>query len=90
MADIYCTTCNTVLGWKYVSEGARGWQSLQPPACLAQALLAASPRLSCDTSLALLRWNPRYRQEMAYEESQKYKEGKFILEKAKVIKEGTW
>lgn len=45
VADIYCTCCNSVLGWKY---------------------------------------------EHAFEESQKYKEGKFIIEKAKVIKEGSW
>jgi len=41
VANIYCTSCNTVLGWKY---------------------------------------------EQAFEESQKYKEGKFIIEKAKVMK----
>lgn len=45
VADIHCTCCNTVLGWKY---------------------------------------------EQAFEESQKYKEGKFIIEKAKVMKEGDW
>mmetsp|Transcript_34479 Transcript_34479/g.76614 ORF Transcript_34479/g.76614 Transcript_34479/m.76614 type:complete len:113 (-) Transcript_34479:1363-1701(-) len=45
VADIYCTCCNTVLGWKY---------------------------------------------EHAFEETQKYKEGKFIIEKAKVMKEGSW
>ncbi|GLI68237.1 hypothetical protein VaNZ11_012587, partial [Volvox africanus] len=45
VADIYCTSCNTVLGWKY---------------------------------------------EHAFEESQKYKEGKYIIEKAKVLKEGNW
>ncbi|CAI5535898.1 unnamed protein product [Closterium sp. Naga37s-1] len=42
VADIYCSECHEVLGWKY---------------------------------------------EHAYEEPQKYKEGKFILEKAKVMKE---
>eukprot|EP00897_Mesotaenium_endlicherianum_P009339 jgi/Mesen1/8433/ME000475S07696 len=42
VADIYCSECQEVLGWKY---------------------------------------------ERAYEESQKYKEGKYILEKAKVMKE---
>eukprot|EP00271_Cylindrocystis_brebissonii_P009788 TRINITY_DN2506_c0_g2_i1.p2 TRINITY_DN2506_c0_g2~~TRINITY_DN2506_c0_g2_i1.p2 ORF type:complete len:112 (+),score=22.92 TRINITY_DN2506_c0_g2_i1:280-615(+) len=42
VADIYCSECQEVLGWKY---------------------------------------------EKAYEESQKYKEGKYILEKAKVMKE---
>jgi Yippee zinc-binding/DNA-binding /Mis18, centromere assembly len=41
VCDIHCTTCNSVLGWKY---------------------------------------------EVAYEESQKYKEGKYIIEKAKVMK----
>lgn len=45
VADIHCTCCNTVLGWKY---------------------------------------------EHAFEDSQKYKEGKFIIEKAKVMKEGNW
>ncbi|GMH36324.1 hypothetical protein BSKO_04192 [Bryopsis sp. KO-2023] len=45
VADIYCTCCNAVLGWKY---------------------------------------------EQAFEESQKYKEGKFIIEKARVMKEGEW
>ncbi|KAG2482661.1 hypothetical protein HYH03_018433 [Edaphochlamys debaryana] len=45
VADIYCATCSSVLGWKY---------------------------------------------EHAFEDSQKYKEGKFIIEKAKVMKEGNW
>ncbi|XP_051149587.1 protein yippee-like At4g27745 [Andrographis paniculata] len=40
VADIYCSDCNAVLGWKYLR---------------------------------------------AYEDSQKYKEGKFILEKLKII-----
>jgi hypothetical protein len=41
VADIFCTCCNTNLGWKY---------------------------------------------EQAYEDSQKYKEGKYIIEKARVMK----
>jgi hypothetical protein len=45
VCDIYCTCCQSVLGWKY---------------------------------------------EQAFEESQKYKEGKFIIEKAKMTKEGSW
>ena len=68
VADISCINCNTVLGWKYVSAGARvgrgagmRWHSQRSPPLLA-------------------------RQEQAFEESQKYKEGKFILEKAKIIK----
>mmetsp|Transcript_69877 Transcript_69877/g.221399 ORF Transcript_69877/g.221399 Transcript_69877/m.221399 type:complete len:113 (+) Transcript_69877:217-555(+) len=43
VADIYCSSCQSVLGWKY---------------------------------------------EQAFEESQKYKEGKYIIEKAKMTKEG--
>lgn len=45
VADISCSTCGNVLGWKYIS---------------------------------------------AVEESQRYKEGKYILEKARVLKEGNW
>eukprot|EP00878_Enallax_costatus_P002045 GHUV01002209.1.p3 GENE.GHUV01002209.1~~GHUV01002209.1.p3 ORF type:complete len:113 (+),score=19.62 GHUV01002209.1:275-613(+) len=45
VADIFCTVCNTNLGWKY---------------------------------------------EAAFEEGQKYKEGKFILEKANIVKDGQW
>ncbi|KAF8072466.1 ypel3 [Scenedesmus sp. PABB004] len=45
VADIFCTVCNTNLGWKY---------------------------------------------EMAFEEGQKYKEGKFILEKTNLLKDGQW
>ncbi len=29
-------------------------------------------------------------QEQAFEESQKYKEGKYIIEKSKMVKEGDW
>ena len=42
VADVYCSDCHEVLGWKY---------------------------------------------ERAYEESQKYKEGKYVLEKAKIARE---
>ncbi|EFN55008.1 hypothetical protein CHLNCDRAFT_134827 [Chlorella variabilis] len=40
----------------------------------------------CITCNSVLGW----KYEVAYEESQKYKEGKYILEKAKVQKEGSW
>ncbi|KAJ6341600.1 hypothetical protein OIU78_009704 [Salix suchowensis] len=42
VADVYCSDCRVVLGWKY---------------------------------------------ERAYEETQKYKEGKFVLEKSNIVKE---
>ena len=65
VADICCVSCNTVLGWKYVS-----------PACLHAALSSAR------AATQLMRCG----QEAAVEESQKYKEGKYILEKAKIMK----
>eukprot|EP00197_Chlamydomonas_leiostraca_P011386 CAMPEP_0202868878 /NCGR_PEP_ID=MMETSP1391-20130828/11275_1 /ASSEMBLY_ACC=CAM_ASM_000867 /TAXON_ID=1034604 /ORGANISM="Chlamydomonas leiostraca, Strain SAG 11-49" /LENGTH=86 /DNA_ID=CAMNT_0049549097 /DNA_START=207 /DNA_END=466 /DNA_ORIENTATION=+ len=39
--------------------------------------------MGCNTVLG-------WKYEHAFEESQKYKEGKFIVEKAKVLKEGDW
>eukprot|EP00298_Acanthocystis_sp_HF-20_P010667 c18981_g2_i2.p1 GENE.c18981_g2_i2~~c18981_g2_i2.p1 ORF type:complete len:116 (+),score=25.90 c18981_g2_i2:52-399(+) len=45
VADIYCSSCQTVIGWKY---------------------------------------------EHAFEESQQYKVGKFIIERALVFKSGDW
>eukprot|EP00163_Fabomonas_tropica_P023110 TRINITY_DN403_c0_g1_i2.p1 TRINITY_DN403_c0_g1~~TRINITY_DN403_c0_g1_i2.p1 ORF type:complete len:114 (+),score=11.17 TRINITY_DN403_c0_g1_i2:337-678(+) len=45
VADLFCISCQTVVGWKY---------------------------------------------EMAYEESQKYKEGKFIIEKEKMKRDASW
>eukprot|EP01027_Heterolobosea_sp_BB2_P022320 GEZU01032853.1.p1 GENE.GEZU01032853.1~~GEZU01032853.1.p1 ORF type:complete len:116 (-),score=15.68 GEZU01032853.1:233-580(-) len=45
VCDIYCSSCQTILGWKY---------------------------------------------EKAYAEGQKYKEGKFIFEKAKIVKENSF
>lgn len=45
VADIFCSVCNSNLGWKY---------------------------------------------EMAFEATQKYKEGKYIIEKARVVKDGQW
>ena len=40
----------------------------------------------CSCCQQVLGW--KYLQ--AFEESQKYKEGKFIIEKAKMVKEGNW
>ena len=67
VTDIYCTNCNTVLGWKYVScsQRQRSSDSCQHP----------SPFPDCQPL-----------QEQAFEEREKYKEGKFIVEKAKVMK----
>lgn len=70
VADIYCTCCNTVLGWKYVSSPIfqhEQFESLH--ACLARAECVSD-----------------WLQEQAFEETQKYKEGKFIIEKSNVMK----
>ena len=61
VADIHCTSCNQVLGWKNVSDLKRRphlMRTAQPHT------LITLPRL------------PAAAQEHAYEESQKYKEGK--------------
>lgn len=42
--------------------------------------------IHCGHCNATLGW----KYEQAYEESQKYKEGKYIVEKVKVYKEGRW
>jgi len=42
--------------------------------------------ISCISCNTVLGW----KYEQAFEESQKYKEGKFIIEKARVLKEGDW
>ena len=72
---MYCNCCQTILGWKYVCQ----------------------PRLREDCCLSMPRarffyqWHTEpFLQEEAFEESQKYKEGKCIIEKAKMIKEGDW
>jgi hypothetical protein len=76
VADIYCTSCNTVLGWKYVRQMAfdvlQGFA--QPP--------APSPA-HCQRALYHC---CAHTQEHAVEEREKYKEGKSIVEKAKVMK----
>ena len=80
VADIYCTCCNTVLGWKYVRHMASTPQ--QTPgltSCLQCTVVyfenACGEAFVYDDT-----------QERAFEESQKYKEGKYILEKAKLAK----
>lgn len=76
VSDIHCITCGNVLGWKYVSDGA----GLVGPVGWVQVA-------SCDPS-----WEspPTCLQEVAFEESQKYKEGKYIVEKQRVMKVWRW
>ena len=60
VADIFCSNCNSRLGWKY---------------------LEAFEHRRALASLVFLRWP---RKSACRRLSQKYKEGKFIVEKAKV------
>ena len=62
VADIFCNSCKTVVGWKYVRFPAT--------APLEHALW-----LTCG-------------QEAAFEDSQEYKVGKFIIEKVHIRKLG--
>ncbi|KAF5927424.1 hypothetical protein HPG69_019024 [Diceros bicornis minor] len=63
VADIFCESCKTTLGWKY--EGLDG---------------------DCFVLQSLL---PLH-QEQAFETSQKYKEGKYIIEMSHMVKDNGW
>ena len=77
VCDIYCNVCQTVLGWKYVSH------SCTPEIHLAAWLISVAARLTSAAS-------PCVSQEEAFEESQKYKEGKFIVEKLRMMCNEGW
>jgi hypothetical protein len=92
VCDIYCTCCQSVLGWKYVSAALPLPVSV-PTRSLACAAAfeptAQTPFLEMQVAASRVfsRGGLRvWRQEQAFEESQKYKEGKFIIEKAKMTK----
>ena len=74
VSDIFCKVCNSTVGWKYVISHFVSHCGL-----LASFFFRSHPDCFCS-----------HLQEKAHEESQKYKEGKYILEKAKVVKENGW
>jgi len=74
VADIYCESCKTTLGWKYVS-------TLFPPS-INVVLSSFFSNLIVVVVVST--------QEHAFESSQKYKEGKFIIELAHMIKDNGW
>ena len=89
VADIYCTCCSTVLGWKYVSCCI----SLLLWLYYSSLILGIKVHLlACYKGSGIVQAQegdlqlPMSLQERAFEESQKYKEGKYILEKAKLMK----
>ncbi|XP_039186391.1 protein yippee-like 3 isoform X1 [Crotalus tigris] len=75
VADIYCENCKTTLGWKYVS-------------LLPCALFLSFPKTVKLPPVLLL--SLLLLQEQAFETSQKYKEGKFIIELNHMIKDNGW
>ncbi len=77
VCDIYCNVCQTVLGWKYVNYPST------PEIHLAVELNSAATCLTIAAS-------PCASQEHAFEESQKYKEGKFIVEKLRMMCNEGW
>ena len=96
IADIYCTCCNANLGWKYVRTSTHAIptsipnapeQTTYAPAPAGRVARPGSrlPRMF-PRATWLCRVAARPPQEEAFEESQKYKEGKIILEKATICK----
>ncbi|XP_038431923.1 protein yippee-like 1 isoform X6 [Canis lupus familiaris] len=89
VADIYCENCKTTLGWKY---GARESCLRLPPTCSPCGEYLAPPP---SPQIPLRTWTLRNKlalpfPEHAFESSQKYKEGKFIIELAHMIKDNGW
>ena len=81
VCDIYCNVCQTVLGWKYVS--CHRIPKIQAIAALNSVAQQSLRRLTAATSACEA-------QEEAFEESQKYKEGKFIVEKLRMMCNEGW
>ncbi|XP_058719218.1 protein yippee-like 4 isoform X3 [Poecile atricapillus] len=120
VADIFCQSCKTTLGWKYVSAPQLG-----PPTCcrhcpatptpvwVPQPLpwaplvmpipsmgtpghtkpVLVTPPSPGEGSARRGMWGLTLcppTQEQAFESSQKYKEGKFIIEMSHMVKENGW
>ena len=78
--DIYCISCQSNVGWKYVRPHAL---PRLPPS------LARSCTSSAEDEM-FVRAFVFSAQVTAYEESQKYKEGRFIIEKVHMQKDSSW
>jgi hypothetical protein len=85
VVDIFCTCCSANLGWKYVRVENSGslfaWRSPNAPR-------GANLHASHLPPLSKPHTKTTPPQEHAFEETQKYKEGKFIVETARVLKQG--
>lgn len=69
VVDIFCVSCGSIVGWKYVRYSLKLW-------FLYLYSVVLSPKVIVLKSSV---WSSI--QEAAHEKSQKYKEGKFILER---------
>lgn len=85
VADLCCAGCKALLGWKYVSgRGVVVW-SLCFGVCMTRD--ARTPSDSTTTSPYTPHNPTTTQQEKAHEPSQRYKEGKFILERVRLYHE---
>ena len=73
--DIYCISCQSNVGWKYVRS---------------HTLPRLHPSLARSAAKMFVRAFVFSAQVTAYEESQKYKEGRFIIEKVHMQKDNSW
>ena len=80
--DIYCISCQSNVGWKYVRPHAL---PRLPP-----SLRVARSCTSSAEDEMFVRAFVFSAQVTAYEESQKYKEGRFIIEKVHMQKDNSW
>lgn len=116
VADIFCESCKTTLGWKYVSTRRRG-RPLRgqvlcgPPSPSDHCRVLHGPERQ--EGAAGLDWAAApgagvhqvgggggvcfvlhsllpLHQEQAFETSQKYKEGKYIIEMSHMVKDNGW
>jgi len=72
VSDIYCNGCMQLVGWRYVSLASYAFAPWLCGNCFATQHLTRAAHF-----LVL--------QDEAFEQSQKYKEGKFILERDKIL-----
>lgn len=66
VADIFCVGCGSIVGWKYVRFGGRDLKK----------------NISLCMLLDAISYLNSFFQETAHEKSQKYKEGKSVLERS--------
>lgn len=86
VADISCVDCGDVLGWKYVCTYASSFFLR----LYSSEMIELAVAYKGGSASIVGTWIYVILKEEAYEESQKYKVGKFILEKAKIGKDSLW